>query len=160
MSAIITVHFTTRSSDDPVRARTSRMFSIVWRVSGPMPPGTSLNVLSVPICPERYSMFPTRTAGENGNGGGPYGVRNSGGVLRALAQPRISMARAANRTRCMIMARTGPPRTGLYERESSSSTGCHEIELPGLLHEIMAEAVMRTFVSEPVACLLIDPTRV
>jgi len=33
MSARKTVHFTTRSSDEPLRAKTPRMFSIAWRVS-------------------------------------------------------------------------------------------------------------------------------
>jgi hypothetical protein len=53
MSAIMTVHFTTRSIDEPLRVTMSRMLFSVCRVSARMPPGTKRPALSVPICPDR-----------------------------------------------------------------------------------------------------------
>ena len=77
------------------------MFSIVCRVSGPIPPATSFPVLSVPIWPERYSMSPTRTADENGSDEFPAtGMKSSSSEgARGPSQPASSAA----------AQRSGPP---------------------------------------------------
>src|SRR5215218_3003492 len=132
MSAIMTVHFTTRSIDEPVRCSTSLMFSSVCRVSASMPPGTSVpaDASGVPIWPERYSMFPTRTAGENGRVGGPYGVRYwapaDGAVSGRLRPPQAAVAARMRQTGRQTGQRTRmtPPGVGKrekYERQDSGA---------------------------------------
>ena len=87
ISAIITVHFTTLSIDEPTASSVRLMFSIVCRVSASIPPGTTVPAAeaSVPICPERKIRSPTRTAGEKGRVGAPNGVRYSTSALAAEA---------------------------------------------------------------------------
>jgi hypothetical protein len=80
-----TVHFTTRSIDEPERASSRRMFSRVWRVCGWIPPTASWPVLSVPSWPARKRNPFARTAGENGRGA-PVAGTNSG-PRAAAAQP-------------------------------------------------------------------------
>src|SRR6185503_5661308 len=53
ISASITVHLTTWSSDEPFFSRTVRIFSRVCFVSAAIPPGASLPELSVPSLPDR-----------------------------------------------------------------------------------------------------------
>src|ERR1043165_704399 len=81
MSAIMTVHFTMRSSDELPLARIVLMFSNVCLVSASMPPETSTGLPSttfVPIWPERNRYGPDRTADENGYGHGSVTLMNSG----------------------------------------------------------------------------------
>src|SRR5215203_4856833 len=125
MSAIMTVHFTTRSIDEPVRCSTSLMFSSVCRVSTSTPPGTSVpaDASGVPIWPERYSMFPTRTAGENGRVGGPYGVRYwapaDGAVSGRLRPPQAAVAARMRQTGRQTGQRTRMTPPGVGKRENT-----------------------------------------
>jgi hypothetical protein len=48
----MTVHFTTRSSDDPLASSSRLMFSSACFVSPAIPPGTIRAALSVPSWPE------------------------------------------------------------------------------------------------------------
>src|SRR5215203_848387 len=125
MSAIMTVHFTTRSIDEPVRCSTSLMFSSVCRVSTSTPPGTSVpaDASGVPIWPERYSMFPTRTAGENGRVGGPYGVRYwapaAGAVSGWLRPPQAAVAARMRQTGRQTGQRTRMTPPGVGKRKNT-----------------------------------------
>src|ERR1700733_5787369 len=67
MSDSIAVHLNTSLNDKPAELSTRAMFSIICRVSGPRPPGTSSRRPGrLPIWPERWSTFPARTASEKG----------------------------------------------------------------------------------------------
>src|SRR4051812_41259136 len=73
MSAIMTVHFATRSSDEPDRLRSSPILVIAEAVS----PAIPAFALSTPSWPATNSRLPTRTTDENG----PlrlFGTTNSG----------------------------------------------------------------------------------
>src|SRR5689334_12403218 len=81
------------------------MLASAWAVSGPIPPATRCRVLSVPSCPERYSMGPTRTRAENGRSAGPaIGTYSADSAVRDPegepgVHPHISVTRAAQAAR-------------------------------------------------------------
>src|SRR5665647_3368020 len=99
MSASITETFTTRSMDEPYFSRVFLMFSRVWRVSAARPPGTICFVAgSVPSCPERYSISPTRTASEKGAPPRPPGGMYSGPLFASDTRGERQAPRAAAKT--------------------------------------------------------------
>src|SRR5436190_23660100 len=90
-----------------------------------MPPATRRPDVSVPICPARKSRLPTRTAGENGLRGGPYGVRNSMpfGGMRALQAPSVIAAATSEKAQRMVfglMALSSGFQRERYHRRSPS----------------------------------------
>ena len=90
----------------PAAASVPLMFSSNCRVSGWIPPGTSVPSGLVPRVPDTKMMFPTRTAGENGLAGGPSGWMNCGSAL-VCATARQADASGNAATRASDMARRG-----------------------------------------------------
>src|SRR5687767_13115579 len=116
MSASMTVQRTTSVQEAPWRARIAPTFSIVWRVSGPMPPGASWSVPGrLPIWPERKSSSPTRTASEKGRArpsSGGMGVRSIRAGPAAAQPAKRRPAATTHPTRRRPPGRGWAPRSG------------------------------------------------
>src|SRR5438876_3986858 len=124
MSARNTVHFTARSNELPAEASTVLMFSSAWRVWPAIPVSASSRVPGLlPIWPERYSMFPTRTAIENGSprtSPGPWSTWRSW-APRERARSDEKTSRDANDSRAVFLS--APVVRG---RGSSRDSALHE----------------------------------
>src|SRR5205823_14096631 len=86
----IAVHFTTRSMVRLFRSSAALTFSSACLVSGPIPPGASRPVESVPRTPDRNTMLSTRTASEKGPGALGRARNSSRGDCAVAQAPRRS----------------------------------------------------------------------